>query len=279
MRALDIDLLRAFAVVAETRNFTRAAARLGRVQSAVSMQIKRLEDALQVRLLDRSQRHVRLTRQGEVVLRYAHRVLHLTEEALVELGHGASSGRVRLAATDMSIGFLPPVFERFRAAHPLVEIELRCLQSRAALEALEEGSADLAFVTQTCGRRGGKRIARTPLVWAAARSAEPTTIEPMPVALFARECIYRQAAIEALEKDAIPYRLAYESPSRAGLDCVVEAGLAVTVLPMETIGRALRDVSDKLPPLPDLETYLFGRAGGRPPAVSALAETLIEACG
>lgn len=276
---MDIELLRSFAVVAETRNFTRAAERLGRVQSAVSMQIKRLEEALDVRLLDRSHRHAKLTPQGEILLRYAHRVMHLSDEMRLELGQGARSGRVRLAATDMSIGFLPPVFERFRAAHPLVEIELSCMQSRAALEALEEGKADLAFVTQTCGRKGGRTIARSPLVWASARGADLTAIEPLPLALFAPECIYRKAAIAALEKNAIPYRLAYESPSRAGLDCVVEAGLAVTVLPTENILPALRNVSGRLPPLPDLTTYLFGVAAKKAPAVHALAEALIEASG
>jgi DNA-binding transcriptional LysR family regulator len=276
---LDIELLRAFVVVAETRNFTRAAQRLGRVQSAVSMQIKRLEELLNARLLERSHRSVTLTSQGEVVLRYAHRVMHLTDEALTELGNGARSGRVRFAATDMSIGFLPQVFERFRTAYPLVEIELLCMPSLAALEALEDGRADLAFVTQTCGRKGGKRIARTPLIWVSARSVDLTTIDPLPVALFAPECIYRTAAIEALKKNAIRYRLAYESASRAGLDCVVEAGLAVAVLPEKAISHSLRDVSGKLPALPDLNTYLFARTATKTPAVGALADALIEALG
>jgi DNA-binding transcriptional LysR family regulator len=276
---LDIELLRAFVVVAETRNFTRAAQRLGRVQSAVSMQIKRLEELLNARLLERSHRRVTLTSQGEVVLRYAHRVMHLTDEALIELGNGARSGRVRLAATDMSIGFLPQVFERFRTSYPLVEIELLCMPSLAALEALEDGRADLAFVTQTCGRKGGKRIARTPLIWVSAPSVDLTTMDPLPVALFAPECIYRTATIEVLEKSAIRYRLAYESASRAGLDCVVEAGLAVAVLPAKTISRSLRDVSEKLPALPDLKTYLFGRTATMDPVLGALADALIEALG
>lgn len=274
---LDTELLRTFTVVAETCSFTRAAERLGRVQSAVSMQIRRLEETLQVRLLHRSRRHVRLTPQGEVLLRYAHRVMHLTNAALAELGQGTHSGRVRLAATDMSIGFLPRVLERFRAAHPLVEIELSCAKSDAALDALQQGAADLAFVTQTGGRDGGERVAGSPLVWTAARSADLSDIDPLPVALFAPGCIYRKAAIAALEDNAIPYRLAYESASRAGLDCVVGAGLAVSALPMETLGDVLRDVSEKLPPLPELETYLF-RGDDVSPAIEALAETLIEVC-
>lgn len=273
---MDIELLRTFTIVAETRNFTRAAERVNRVQSAVSMQIKRLEEALQTRLLERTQRSVALTPDGEIVLRYAHRVLQLTDETLLELGQGPRSGRVRLAATDMSIGFLSPVLERFRGMHPLIEVELDCMESRAALETLEDGRVDLAFVTQTCGRQGGKLIAHVPLVWASARSSEPAANAPLPLALFAPGCIYRKAAIEALEKDAISYRLAYESPSRAGLLCVVEAGLAVTVLPTGALGESLRDISDKLPKLPRLKTYLFSRTDEKTHAVSAFARALTE---
>lgn len=276
---MDIELLRTFTIVAETRNFTRAAERVNRVQSAVSMQIKRLEETLNTRLLERTQRNVALTPEGEIVLRYAHRVLKLTDETLLELGQGPRSGRVRLAATDMSIGFLSPVFERFRTTHPLIEVELDCMESRAALEALEDGRADLAFVTQTCGRKGGKRVTRTPLVWASARSSELTSSDPLPVALFAPGCIYRKAAMEALDKDAIPYRLAYESPSRAGLLCVVEAGLAVTVLPADALGETLRDISGKLPKLPKLKTYLFRRTDETTQAVAALEHALTETLG
>ena len=261
---MHTDLLRTFAVVAETRHFTRAAERLNCVQSAVSMQIKRLEEALQVRLLERTRRHVTLTPQGEIFLRYAHRVLHLTDETLIELGYGDKAGRVRLAATDMSIGFLPPVFEHFRLRHPLVEVEFGCMQSREALEALEEDRADLAFVTQTCGREGGRLVAETPLIWAAARAAD---------------CVYRKAALEALEGQGVSYRLAYQSPNRAGLNCVAEAGLAVTVLPATAMGDKLRDVSDKLPALPNLKTYVFTAASNATPAVDALEGALIETLG
>ena len=276
---MHTDLLRTFAVVAETRHFTRAAERLNCVQSAVSMQIKRLEEALQVRLLERTRRHVTLTPQGEIFLRYAHRVLHLTDETLIELGYGDKAGRVRLAATDMSIGFLPPVFEHFRLRHPLVEVEFGCMQSREALEALEEDRADLAFVTQVCGREGGTLVAETPLIWAAARAADPAALDPMPLALFAPDCVYRKAALEALEREGVSYRLAYQSPNRAGLNCVAEAGLAVTVLPATAMGDKLRDVSDKLPALPNLKTYVFTVASNRTPAVDALESALIETLG
>lgn len=274
---IDAALLRAFVTVAETRSFTRAAERLNCVQSAVSMQIKRLEEALQVRVLNRTSREVRLTREGEIVLRYAHRVMRLTADAMTELGQRVEPGRVRLAATDMSMCFLPPVLTEFGKRFPLVQVELSCNRSREALELLEAGDADLAFVTQRCGRSGGQQIMHRPLVWAAARHSDAPEVDPLPLAIFAPDCIYRKAAVQALDDHGMPFRFAYESTSRAGLDCVVEAGLAVTVLPIDGVSGRLRVLDSGFPSLPDLKTYLFHANGSRvSPSVDALADLLLE---
>ncbi|MDA7949392.1 MAG: LysR substrate-binding domain-containing protein [Hyphomicrobiaceae bacterium] len=276
---IDTTLLRTLTVVAETRHFTQAAEKLNCVQSAVSMQIKRLEEIMQVRLFDRTNRQVKLTRDGEIALRYARRVLRLTDEAMAELGHEGVSGRVRLATTDMAICFVPAVLERFAQTHPLIEIELTCSLSRGALEARERGDADLAFVTQRCGRGGGKLVKKTPLVWVGAHHTDISKVTPLPLALFGPECIYRDAAIAALEEHAIPYRRAYESPSRSGLECAVKSGMALSVLPVENLGTELRDVSAGLPPLPEMKNYLFGLTAGRPPAVQAFAAAFTETLG
>lgn len=277
MQSIDAGLLRTFVTVSETRNFTRAAERLNCVQSAVSMQIKRLEEALQVRVLNRTSRDVRLTREGEIVLRYAHRVMRLTADAMQELGHRVVPTRVRLAATDMSMCFLPPVLTEFARRYPLVQVELSCNRSWEALELLEAGDADLAFVTQRCGRSGGQQIMHRPLVWAAARHADLVDVTPLPLAIFAPDCIYRKAAIAALDAHGMPFRFAYESTSRAGLDCAVEAGLAVTVLPLDAVSGRLRVLDEGFPELPDLKTFLFGAAGSRAmPAVAAMSSLLLE---
>ncbi len=276
-QSIDAGLLRAFVTVAETRNFTRAAERLNCVQSAVSMQIKRLEEALQVRVLNRTSREVRLTREGEIVLRYAQRVMRLTADAMMELGQRVEPGRVRIAATDMSMCFLPQILTEFGKRFPLVQVELSCNRSWEALELLEAGDADLAFVTQRCGRSGGQQIMHRPLVWAAARHSDVPEVDPLPLAIFAPDCIYRKAAIQALDDHGMPFRFAYESTSRAGLDCVVEAGLAVTVLPVDGVSGKLRVLDSGFPALPDLKTYLFHASGSRvSPSVDALADLLLE---
>lgn len=276
---IDAGLLRTFSVVAETRHFTRAAERLNCVQSAVSMQIRRLENTLQVRLLDRGKRGVTLTPEGEILLRHAHRITRLTDETLTEMGRRGASGRVRVGATDISMCYMSRVLERFHARHPMVDVELRCNRSWEALDALEAGEIDLAFVSQVCGRSGGLEVSQSPLVWACATHSEVDERDPVPLALFGPGCIYRKAAIDALEAVGKAFRLAYESPSRAGLDCAVSAGLAVTTVPMDYLDDSLRIVpaaSGGFPELPVLKTYLFGAGSSQSAPVKAFAALLGE---
>lgn len=276
---LDAGLLRTFSVVAETKHFTRAAERLNCVQSAVSMQIRRLEDSLQVRLLTRGRRGVTLTPEGEILLRHAHRMMRLTDETLTEMGRRSARGRVRVGATDISMCYMPQVLERFHARHPMVDVELRCNRSWEALDALEAGDIDMAFVSQECGRSGGRRVSQSPLVWACATHSDVDERDPVPLALFGPGCIYRKAAIDALEAQGKAFRLAYESPSRAGLDCAVAAGLAVTIVPMDYLRDTLRIVRsgpDGFPGLPVLKTYLFVNAVDGSGPVKAFADLLAD---
>lgn len=276
----SLDLLRTFLVVAETQHFTRAAERLNCVQSAVSMQIRRLEESLQVRLLERSKRQVRLTAEGEILLQFARRIMRLKEQALAEIGHQSVSGRVRVGASDTSMCYLPRVLKRFGDKYPKIDVELHCSRSWEALDALDAGKVDLAFVTQRCGRKGGKRIGRSRLVWAVAPESDVDRHDPVPLAIFGPGCIYRKAAIESLEANGKAYRLAYESPSRAGLECAVAAGLAVTIIPEDCIAGGLRVLPaspDGYPPLPDFRTYLFGASPRQSASTKAFAALLAEA--
>lgn len=275
----SLDLLRTFLVVAETKHFTRAAERLNCVQSAVSMQIRRLEDSLQVCLLERGKRQVRLTAEGNILLQFAHRIMRLKEQALAEIGHQSVSGRVRVGASDTSMCYLPRVLKQFGDKYPKIDVELHCTRSWEALEALDAGKIDLAFVTQRCGRKGGKQISRSRLVWAVAPESDVDEQDPVPLAIFGPGCIYRKAAIEGLEANGKAYRLAYESPSRAGLECAITAGLAVTVIPENCIGGRLRVLpvsSNGYPSLPDFRTYLFGASPRQSASTKAFAELLTE---
>ena len=273
----SLDLLRSFVVVAETQNFTRAAEQLNCVQSAVSTQIRKLEESLQSRLLERTKRQVHLTDEGRTLLHYAQRILRLKEEALAEITHQGLSGRIRVGVSDTSMIYMPQILKVFAKKHPMINVELRCERSWIALDALEAGQVDLAFVTQKCGRKGGKPVGQSPLVWAVLAQSNADEMDPVPLAIFAPGCIYRKAALDALEKSHKAYRLAYESPSRSGLDCAVNSGLAVTVIPKDYIDESLRIVSfDKLPVLPVFKTYLFGASNQNSPTVRAFGNILKE---
>lgn len=278
-QGIDSDLLNTFAVVAETRHFTRAAERLGCGQSAVSMQIRRLEDSLQVRLLHRSKRDVKLTPEGEILLRHAHQVARLTDRALAEIGRPSGTGRIRIGATDTSMIYLPPVLQQFYGRYPGIDVVLRCDRSWEALDLLEAGDIDVAFVTQRCGRDGGELISRSRLVWACAAHSDVAEREPVPLAVFGPGCIYRKAIVEALDRCGKGYHLAYESSGRAGLQCAVDAGLAVTTVTRESMTDNLRVIEAGqlgFPALPILETFLFGASPEQPLPIRAFASLLSE---
>lgn len=275
---LEIDLLRSFNAVAETRHFTRAAERLNCAQSAVSMQIKRLETLVGTKLFDRTKRTVKLTTDGVVFQRYANRILRLNEETLAAFGAPSVEGLVRLGVTDTSMCFLPPILSRFAQRHPLIELEIRCDRSWESLDALESGDIDLALVTQPCGRRGGEVVHHEPLVWAAARHTNVEEIDPLPLALFGPGCIYREAALAALDACGRSWRHAYNSASRDGLDVAVDAGLAVTIIPRSALKPNWRLLEDALgfPQLPEIELLLFRKPAESAGAVDAMAEAVAE---
>ncbi len=273
---LDVDLLQAFAEVAHTRSFTQAAERLNRVQSAVSGQIKRLEFITGTRLFDRTRRSVKLTKEGEILLDYAHKILRLNDAALSDLGQTSPSEKVRLAVSDHSACFLPRALVRFAAAMPAAQLEIRCERSWDALDALDAGDVDLAFVTQPCGRTDGMVVYREQLIWAAAIGSEAPAHDPLPLAIFGPGCVYRDAALRALDACGRSWRLAYNSPSRDGLLIAVRAGLAVTVATENTLenGLAPIDPGHALPPLPEIELSLHRQPRGTPSAATRLASII-----
>jgi DNA-binding transcriptional LysR family regulator len=275
---LEIDLLHSFVAVSETLSFTRAAARVSRTQSAISGHIKRLEETLGTRLFHRTKRSVRLTAEGETFRRYAEAMLRLNSETLAVFGRPSLNGRIRLGATDTSMCFLPPVLRRFAESHPLVELEIRCDRSWEALDALEAGGLDLALVTQPCGRDGGETVRREPLIWAAARNSAAERVEPLPLALFGPGCVYRAAALHALDETGRSWRHAYESVSRDGLMVAVLAGLAVTIVPKSALPADMRmlGAEDGLPPLPDMEVMLYRSSAPAPRAGPAMAQVIRE---
>ncbi|MDJ0782309.1 MAG: LysR substrate-binding domain-containing protein [Desulfosarcinaceae bacterium] len=225
---LSPDILRTFVAAARTSNFTHAAHQLHRTQSAVSMQINRLEGDLGKVLFRRITRGVELTADGEALLKYARRLLRLHDEALASLTQPDVAGRIRLgAAEDYASQHLTDILRRFGRRYPLVRVDLYCDHSKNLLRLLQRGEIDICLCNSEHGETGGRFLRYEPVVWVAPVGVVVEKERPLPLAVFHHGCIYRKWALQALTEQEITYRIAYSSPSTAGVLAAVKAGLAV----------------------------------------------------
>lgn len=275
---LDPDLLASFVAVAEAGGFTEAAARVHRTQSAVSMQIKRLEDLVGRTLFERSARGATLTPAGELLLPHARAILRAHREALALFERDAVQGRVVVGAPDdYAATFLPASLARFADSHPKVEVELVVAPSAELVPALERPDGpDLALVTAGSGERAATILRREPLVWVAAAGHAAASRDPLPLALFHSGCAFRRAALAALAEAGRRYRVAYTSVSLAGVVAAVKSGFAVGVMLRASLVPGL-DVSgpaDGLPELPAMAIALARPEQRRSTAADALARYL-----
>jgi DNA-binding transcriptional LysR family regulator len=279
---LDTTLLRSFAAVAGTHSFTRAAALVGRTQPAVTLQIARLEALLGVKLLTRSSREVALTAAGAALLPVAREVLGLLDAVPAGLGAAAEAGDVRFGSPeDFATLYLPDILARFVQTHPRVHLTTHCELTVRLIEGMREGAYDLAVIKQDPRALppGARPLWwRERLVWTAGSEApRPPATGPLPLALSPEPCVYRSAAIRALEAAGRAWSVVYTSPSLAGTAAAVRAGLGITVLPRRLMppGLAALPRSAGLPALPDTAICLLVRPGA-PPAAEALARLVEE---
>lgn len=275
---LDPDNLRTLVAIAETGSFTAAGLRVHRTQSAVSMQMRKLEAALDRKLFERQGRDARLTADGELLVAHARRILKAQAEALAVFDREAFTGEVRIAAPDdYASTFMPGILMRFAASHPKVRVDLRSLPSLQASRLVERGEIDMALVTQGHGERGGIVLHREPLVWVAARGHCVQDETPLPLAIFHAECVFRRHAVAALDAVGRPWRIAYSSQSIAGIYAAVETGLAVgTILPSNLRpGLVVLGEADGLPPLPEIAILLVRRTDAASPLLDALTDHVL----
>ena len=272
---LDPDLLKAFVAVADHRSFTRAAVMLNRTQSAVSMQVKRLEGRLGVELFNRTRANVDLSSAGEGLLGYARRILALNDEAVARLREHKIEGVVRLGVMD-DYGTLvvPRLLAGFVAGYPLIHVEMETGLTSSMPARLGE-AYDLVIAMHPQGRGDGELLRREQAVWAASVSQTVEEQDPLPVALYPQGCLFRKWAIDALDAANRRWRLAFVSHSLAAVESIAAQGLAVTVLKASTFPTRLRTLTsnDGLPPLPAADICLH-RAPNLSRAAALLADHL-----
>jgi DNA-binding transcriptional LysR family regulator len=277
IRNLDIDTLRTFAAIAEAGSFTLGGQKVYRNQSTVSLQIKRLEEAVGAPLFQRTTRRVRLTTQGEAALVYAMEILKLNDEMLARLTEPGLEGVVRLGAPeDFATTHLPRALARFAKAFPQVQLEVTCDLTLNLVQSFERGELDIVLVKREPGGIiEGVRVWREPLVWVAA-DRNIAQQERLPLVVAPPPCVYRKRAAGALDAIGVRWRPAYTCASLAGIHAAVRAGLGLTVLPrgMTPVDLFILDAED-LPVLPDTEIALMQRDSLSRPA-ARLAEHIVR---
>jgi len=230
MRDLQIDWLKCFVATVDAGSLSSAATEVSRSQSAVSMQLKKLESAVGHRLLARGPRQLELTHEGQTLLGYARRMLDLQAEAQAALRDEGVSGLVRLGVPDdYASKYLTPVLKRFAPRHGGVEIQLDCEQSTSLIPRVARGDLDLALVSRDHARRG-TLLFHEPMVWVGSPQFDVCKRNPLPIAVYEEASLGRRSAINALALQGRPYKVVYNSSSLAGQIAAVESGLAVAVL-------------------------------------------------
>lgn len=273
---LDLDLLRCFVAVAERGGFTAAGQALGLTQSAVSLKVKRLEELVRRRVLDRTSRSVVLTRDGETLLAYARRILALNDEAVRRLVAPPVAGRLRLGVADHFVPRnLAPLLARFARTYPEVRLEVEVGRSHELRAAQEKGSLDLVLGKRRDGETEGRPIWTETVIWVAAPGWSAPEGRPLPLAMLPAGCMFRDRALAALARAGLAFEVVYASASLLGVAAAAQAGFALTVMGRSGLPQGLEEV----PGLPDLgtaEMCVFGDAAGRTPLVEPLVRFIRE---
>lgn len=281
---LDMDVLRTFVTGFELGSFARAAERLGRSQSAVSTQLRKLEEQVGQPLVQKAGRGLALTAAGESMLGYAKRLLELNDEAVDRLRGPELEGWARLGlAQDFAEGWLPAVLKRFSRAYPRVRIEIQVGLGAQLVEKTLRGELDVALVWgDGSGAPHAHRVAEVPIHWIGPPDwpglADPVR-EPVPFAAFTPPCTFRSAAVSALDGRGLPWRLVFTSPSLSGLWAAAEGGLGVTARTAVGLPKTLSvldPAATGLPPLPSASLTLHQAEAELAPAVARLTDILLE---
>jgi DNA-binding transcriptional LysR family regulator len=286
MHDVDTASLRTFVAVAESGSFSGTGALIGRSQSAVSGQIRKLEQTFGRRLLDRDTRNVRLTQDGERLLVHARSMIAAADAMLARFRAGDLRGEVRFGSPeDFASAYLPDILAVFAAAHDAVQLHVSCKLTLPLIEEFRAGAQDLIIIKQDPTNReaGSRALWRETLVWVGPPAAEAALANlaararPLPLVVAPAPCVYRSRATLALDRAHVAWTEVFTSPSHAGVCAAVKAGLGYAVMSQAMVPTGLQVLGavQGWPPLAPAEIALL--AAPRPaPAVAALAEFITD---
>ncbi len=277
---LDIDQLHTFVAIVDTGSFTKAADRVFKTQSAVSMQMRRLEERVGKQLFMKDGRGNKLTAEGDKLLNYARRIIRLNNEAMAAFDDNRLEGMLRIGTPDdYADRYMPEIIGRFAKTHPNVELYIVCEPSPSLAEKMARGELDIALVTHNPRLRVSDVVRTEPLCWVASANHPLKDDAPVPLAVGRRDCLWRQLACSALDADGRDYQVLFTSWSATVVAAAVLTGMAVSVLPESTLrpGMKVLSAADGFPPLPPVQIGLMKRPGLSPSLLNAITDH-ITAC-
>src|SRR5665213_217127 len=276
---LDLDQLKTFVAIAESGSFTQAAELIHKTQSAVSMQMRRLEERIGKPIFIRDGRQSKLTEDGERLLGYARRMVRLSQETVAAFDDTGLSGSVRLGTPDdYADRFLPEILARFANSNPRVEVSVFCEPSMTLMEMARTGDIDLAIVT-ACGEMPTEVLRQEPLLWVTSSAHRVEKEDVVPLALSKAPCVWRSAGLDSLTSAGRKYRVLYTSGNSTAISAAVLAGLAVTVLAESALRPGMRVLSEAegFPRLPSCEIGIIRSWNRQPsPVIDKLAEHIVS---
>jgi len=278
---LDLDQLQSFCAIADCGSFTEAARRVNKTQSAVSMQIKRLEERLGEVLFLRDGRTVILTEEGEALYAKARRMLRLNAEIVDMFSNEDLAGSIRFGVPDdYAVRLLPVILSSFQKTHPRIVVDVRCQPSEELLEGMRSGRYDLIVFTQGTRQEFGELFRTEHMFWVASQGGEALATEPLPIA-GGVHCCWKDNAISVLNRIGRDYRIAYTSSNATAISSAVLADLAVGFLPESALQPGMKVISEDvgLPRLNDAQIALMRASHAYGGIYDALASHIVASMG
>jgi len=276
---LDLDQLQTFVTIADMGSFTRAAEEVHRTQSAVSMQMRRLEERLGKALFEKDGRTNRLTEEGERLLTYARRLMRLNRETLAAFDDASLEGHIRIGTPDdYADRFLPEIMARFSRSNPRVELSVICEPTYNLIDQIKRGNLDIAIVTHSGSKGASEVVRREPLLWVTSANHSIHAEDVLPIAVGRTTCLWRRAACDMLDQMGRDYRILFTSWSATVIIAAVLSGQAVSVLPECALRPGMRILgeADGFGALPDVRIGIMRGQSGHPELVDALARHITD---
>lgn len=262
---LDLELLRTFVLAADLKSFTKTADRVFRTQSAITLQMQRLEEITGHKLFIKQGRTWQLTNSGDLLLGYARELLEINNKAIQALTQVSVTGQVRLGMRiDFSEKILALALERFNLLHSLIQLEIIIDREEVLMQKLDSGKLDLVVTFGKHVPENAISVGKVPLRWIGNRDKSVALREPLPLLLFEAPCIFREIAIETLQKMNLSWHPVLTASSLAGIWAATQVGLGITIrteigLPSDCI---VLFPSSNLPVLPEISIFILKQSKG-----------------